>query len=78
MFTGLTVATMLGVPVGTWLGLHFGWRATFWAVTLIGVAAFAVHRVPSCRADSAAPEASDLARATSPCSAARRCCSALP
>ena len=44
MFTGLTVATMLGVPFGTWLGLHFGWRATFWAVTLIGVVALAVHR----------------------------------
>src|SRR5689334_14716064 len=42
MFTGLTVATLLGVPAGAWLGLHFGWRSTFWAVTLVGVAAFAV------------------------------------
>jgi len=39
MFTGLTVATLLGVPAGAWLGLHFGWRATFWAVTAIGVLA---------------------------------------
>lgn len=39
MFTGLTVATLLGVPAGAWLGLHFGWRATFWAVTAIGVIA---------------------------------------
>jgi DHA1 family inner membrane transport protein len=30
------------VPFGTWLGQLFGWRATFWAVTLIGVVAFAV------------------------------------
>jgi DHA1 family inner membrane transport protein len=39
MFTGLTVATLLGVPAGAWLGLHHGWRATFWAVTGIGVVA---------------------------------------
>jgi DHA1 family inner membrane transport protein len=42
MFTGLTVATVLGVPFGTWLGQQFGWRATFWAVALVGVAALAV------------------------------------
>ncbi|MEN5060502.1 MFS transporter [Luteimonas sp. TWI1416] len=36
MFTGLTVATLLGVPAGAWLGLHAGWRATFWAVAAIG------------------------------------------
>ena len=42
MFTGLTVATILGVPFGTWLGQHFGWRAAFWAVTLVGVLAFGV------------------------------------
>jgi DHA1 family inner membrane transport protein len=45
MFTGLTAATMLGVPAGAWLGLHFGWRSTFWAVALIGVFAFAVLAV---------------------------------
>lgn len=39
MFTGLTVATLLGVPAGAWLGLHFGWRSTFWAVAAIGVLA---------------------------------------
>jgi DHA1 family inner membrane transport protein len=45
MFTGLTAATLLGVPAGSWLGLHFGWRSTFWAVTLIGAVAFAVIAV---------------------------------
>ena len=45
MFTGLTAATLLGVPAGAWLGLHFGWRSTFWAVTLIGVLAFVVLSV---------------------------------
>ncbi len=42
MFTGLTVANILGVPMGTWLGQQAGWRATFWAVSVIGVVAFAV------------------------------------
>ncbi|WP_456619989.1 MULTISPECIES: MFS transporter [unclassified Bradyrhizobium] len=42
MFIGLTVATLLGVPFGAWFGLMLGWRAAFWAVTLIGVIAFAV------------------------------------
>jgi MFS transporter, DHA1 family, inner membrane transport protein len=37
MFTGLTVATLLGVPAGAWIGFHMGWRAAFWAVTLVGV-----------------------------------------
>lgn len=37
MFTGLTLANVLGVPLGTFLGQQFGWRSTFWAVTGIGV-----------------------------------------
>src|SRR5882724_4793469 len=37
MFTGLTVANVLGVPLGTALGQHFGWRSTFWAVTALGL-----------------------------------------
>lgn len=42
MFTGLTAATLLGVPAGAWLGLDYGWRAAFWAVAVIGVIATAV------------------------------------
>lgn len=42
MFTGLTVATILGVPFGTWLGQMFGWRSTFWAVTAVGLLALLV------------------------------------
>jgi DHA1 family inner membrane transport protein len=38
MFTGLTLANVLGVPFGTALGQAFGWRATFWAVVGIGLA----------------------------------------
>jgi DHA1 family inner membrane transport protein len=39
MFTGLTVANVLGVPLGTFLGQAAGWRATFWAIAGIGVLA---------------------------------------
>lgn len=39
MFTGLTVATVTGVPLGTFIGQMFGWRATFWAVALLGIVA---------------------------------------
>lgn len=41
MFNGLAVATLIGVPAGTWLGLHFGWQVSFWAVTAVGVLAMA-------------------------------------
>ncbi|MFE9955351.1 MFS transporter [Micromonospora sp. NPDC005299] len=39
MFAGLTIANVLGVPFGTLLGQHLGWRATFWAITGIGLVA---------------------------------------
>ncbi|RRN64555.1 MFS transporter [Caulobacter sp. 602-1] len=42
MFTGLTLATLLGVPFGAWLGLAFGWRMAFWAVAGVGALAFVV------------------------------------
>ncbi|KQP51296.1 MFS transporter [Methylobacterium sp. Leaf108] len=41
MFTGLTLANVLGVPFGTALGQAMGWRSTFWAVFGIGLAAAA-------------------------------------
>lgn len=58
MFIGLTVATVLGVPFGTWLGQHYGWRATFWAVTLVGLIALVVLAalLPQ---DRTPPEATD-------------------
>ncbi|MEX2475979.1 MFS transporter [Marinobacter sp.] len=36
MFTGLTVALVTGVPLGTFVGQTFGWRATFLAVAALG------------------------------------------
>ncbi|WP_313319286.1 MFS transporter [Stenotrophomonas sp.] len=41
MFTGLTVALVTGVPLGTFIGQHLGWRATFLAVAALGVVALA-------------------------------------
>ncbi|MGW4489993.1 MFS transporter [Amycolatopsis sp. NPDC004368] len=37
MFTGLTLADVLGVPLGTFIGQGLGWRATFWVVAGLGV-----------------------------------------
>jgi DHA1 family inner membrane transport protein len=39
MFAGLTLANVLGVPLGTALGQAAGWRSTFWAVVAIGLVA---------------------------------------
>ncbi|GMK48839.1 putative MFS-type transporter YtbD [Paenibacillus glycanilyticus] len=39
MFSGLTVATVTGVPLGTLLGQHMGWRTAFIAIAVIGVIA---------------------------------------
>ncbi|MFE9404494.1 MFS transporter [Streptomyces sp. NPDC006530] len=37
MFTGLTVANVVGVPAGTLIGQQAGWRATFFVVAALGV-----------------------------------------
>ncbi|MGK5630360.1 MFS transporter [Streptomyces sp. URMC 123] len=37
MFTGLTVANVVGVPLGTLVGQHLGWRVTFGIVAALGV-----------------------------------------
>jgi len=40
MFSGLTVALVTGVPLGTFIGQRFGWQTTFLAVAMLGVIAF--------------------------------------
>ncbi|WP_045484057.1 MFS transporter [Vibrio owensii] len=39
MFTGLTVALVTGVPLGTYIGQHFGWETTFLIVAILGLIA---------------------------------------
>lgn len=39
MFSGLTVAFVTGVPLGTFIGQRFGWNATFLVVSLFGLVA---------------------------------------
>lgn len=40
MFTGLTIATVTGVPFGTFIGQQFGWRMAFLVIVAVGIAAF--------------------------------------
>jgi DHA1 family arabinose polymer transporter-like MFS transporter len=37
MFAGLTVANLLVVPIGTYVGHHYSWRYTFGIVAFIGI-----------------------------------------
>ncbi|MCB5178842.1 Cmx/CmrA family chloramphenicol efflux MFS transporter [Streptomyces antimicrobicus] len=51
MIGGLSIANVLGVPAGAFLGEHLGWRAAFWAVgaasavALAGIVAL-IPRIP--------------------------------
>jgi DHA1 family inner membrane transport protein len=42
ILSGLTVANIVGVPLGTAIGTVFGWRMTFRAVAALGVVSFAL------------------------------------
>ncbi|WP_188890560.1 MFS transporter [Paenibacillus radicis (ex Gao et al. 2016)] len=37
MMAGLTIANIIGVPLGTFIGQHMGWRASFASIALMGV-----------------------------------------
>lgn len=45
MFTGLTVATIGGVPLAAWLGEVLGWRATFWGIAGVGAVVMVALRL---------------------------------
>ncbi|WP_349774078.1 MFS transporter [Lederbergia lenta] len=45
MFTGLTVATVTGVPFGTFIGQQFGWRIAFIIIVAIGLIAFIANSI---------------------------------
>jgi DHA1 family arabinose polymer transporter-like MFS transporter len=37
MFAGLTIANIIGVPLGTYIGHHYSWRFTFVIIVLVGL-----------------------------------------
>ncbi len=37
MFAGLTIANIVGVPLGTYIGHHFHWHYTFAVITFVGL-----------------------------------------
>jgi DHA1 family inner membrane transport protein len=39
ILSGLTVSNVIGVPLGAAIGNYFGWRATFWAMGILGLLA---------------------------------------
>ncbi|RQP14730.1 MAG: MFS transporter [Chryseobacterium sp.] len=39
MFAGMTVANLVGVPAGTYIGHHFSWRLTYGIISVIGLLA---------------------------------------
>lgn len=43
MFTGLTVATITGVPLGTWIGQQLGWEASFITIAIIGFLSLVIN-----------------------------------
>ncbi len=51
---GLTVATVVGLPAGTFIGQHFGWRGAFWAVAAMSALAMlgVLAKVPGGRPET--------------------------
>lgn len=45
MFSGLTVATVIGVPFGTFIGQHFGWRMAFILIVAVGIIALIANSI---------------------------------
>ncbi|RJS90907.1 MFS transporter [Salinisphaera sp. Q1T1-3] len=69
MFTGLTLATVVGVPLSTWLGEQFGWRLPFWGFTALGLITMLALRLtlpdrPAPRGGGALAELKVLGRAS--------------
>ncbi|BBH46085.1 MFS transporter [Pseudomonas sp. KU43P] len=62
MFAGLTLANVLGVPAGAWIGNAYGWSTTFWAVAVLGLGSIAAiaAMVPHIAAEKVESVASQL------------------
>lgn len=37
IFSGFSIASVFGVPVGTWISMHFGWRTTFGVIVIVSL-----------------------------------------
>jgi DHA1 family inner membrane transport protein len=59
VLAGLTVSNIIGVPAGAAIGNMFGWRATFWAMFVLGIVSLAAMAVllPRTNGASATPAA---------------------
>jgi MFS transporter, DHA1 family, inner membrane transport protein len=67
MFLGLTIATIGGVPLATWVGDVLGWRTAFWGIAALGAVAMAslwvaIPDLPSDKSSSMRAELRVLAR----------------
>ena len=40
IFSGFSIASVFGVPLGTWISTHFGWRESFYLITVISIITF--------------------------------------
>ena len=40
VYMGFSGANVFGVPLGTYVGLTFGWRSTFWLITFLSLICF--------------------------------------
>jgi DHA1 family inner membrane transport protein len=60
MFMGLTIATVIGVPLSAWAGEYLGWRIAFWAVTALGLLTMAA--LATALPDLPAPQGSNAMR----------------
>ena len=76
MFSGMTVAFVAGIPLGTFIGQHFGWRATFPVVAGFGVVALlgSLLFVPGNIAQAAPRRCASSSR----CWRGRACCWSMP
>lgn len=61
---GLTVATVIGSPLGTWVGEHYGWRMSFGLVAVLAAIAFLALLLVGLPRTEAAPVASLRERLT--------------
>ncbi|MDX5629636.1 MULTISPECIES: MFS transporter [unclassified Brenneria] len=79
MFAGLTLAMVIGVPLGSYIGNGFGWRLPFFAVALLAAVAWAATArwVPALAAPSAGRATTQLAALGQPAILAMMCVTVL-